>query len=856
MSDTTINVNNTGESSSTTVNVSSSTTLQATQTNSGTVTNATDITANTGHNTITDNTAVQGSATGNVAIAFDDSNEINTGVSSSFALPSGGSDSFSSSVSNTGAGSSVSVSHTNSSSLSSTATSSGSVSSTLSINADTGHNTISGNTTFQGGVGGSISINLNDHVAINSATPENPVTGVGGDTPGSSSNNPGLSFTGVGGDFLPLPGLETARTVLADQPRYFAAGGDSLFAQSGVLILISILAVFGKKLLRFLTKSVQGGVVLALCMLLVGGVGIVPTYAADGTNVTAVGPQGPIGPQGPVGPQGPIGPQGPTGPQPVSGTSPQTVDTTTTVNGTGANSTVDTSTTTTTTSTSTTDNTATFSTTIDANLNNGNNSSIRNTNGGGIVTDDINASFTVVNVGNSVLAAGSSIGSQSLNAGSANTVTLNNASNRTALPSQTSVSNTGEGSSTSATLQGTSTTNATTNNTAAATTTVGLVMNTGGDTALQDTNLPGGIQTGDINAAVNVLNLMNVVMPSTQLNIDTWSLVTSPTTTIDLSNTGANSSATVSSTNNTTQNIQVTNVGTATNGMDIHADTGHNEVSETTNSAGIQPGTVDVSGKVVNVINAMPSIYLVNVFGDWNGSLQGLPANSVVIMNTGANSTTDVNATNTNTTNETLNNTANVVNTLHADLTTGGNSIRQTTNAGAIKTGNIVLRANFLNILNSFRTDLSSLHIGILNIFGSNPAATGVGGGTTAPIDSTTVTSGNAPQEVDLNLTPTSQGTAVEMSTKPRTSGVLAALAYIPQNQPSSEVAATTSSDSNPVQLARADFAAPRNLEEVLQPVPEASPKKHFPLGIVLLGLVVSLWLGLELLANAEKHRA
>ena len=477
-----------------------------------------------------------------------------------------------------------------------------------------------------------------------------------------------------------------------------------------------------------------------------------PQVFAESSTSSSVGPQTPIGPQLPVGPTqptgpqatpGPVGlvgpqstpgPQGPTGPQAASpnpqvsavadpASAPASSSSSSGTNSdTGASSNNQNSSSASSTQTADITNDAQISNDIDANLNTGRNTASRNTKVGGVETGDINGVVNVINVANSQFGAGSSVGNQSLNAGDAQTIALNPSATRTSLGSN---SMTGVGSNNQNESTATSLVAVQHSNTAVADNTIGIQANTGANNLTQNTDA-GDVETGDIYLGVNVINLLNLFMPETQVDVDIWSVLAAEDAVITVPS-GSNSQTGASSNNqnssNTARNrtIQVTQVADIDNDVAINANTGNNELSQNSTVGGLQNGETNIHGSVVNVANE-PTLYIVNVFGEWNGSLQGVPAEYVVVNHfenedTGANSSNTNSASDSSTSNYTLDNNATARNRIAIAANTGGNVVNQNTKVGGVKTGSINVLTNIVNVLNGFGGNLRNLRIGIINLF-------------------------------------------------------------------------------------------------------------------------------------------
>lgn len=260
-------------------------------------------------------------------------------------------------------------------------------------------------------------------------------------------------------------------------------------------------------------------------------------------------------------------------------------------------------------------------------------------------------------------------------------------------------------------------------NTATVTNDVLLHANTGGND-IGSHDGPGVIHTGDAHAALNLVNLVNtnivgsdflllflnnfgdligdIILPGKKFFDFLSGLVA-----------GERAMTEVANTNNAT----IENSGSA------EASTGGN----TAGSGGtIMTGDVETNANIFNMANTNlfgggSVSMMLNVAGDWNGEILGLPnglsyertPEGVRIFATGLGSISTTTASNSTTTVSSMN-TASVSNIFDVSATTGGNTIATATTShghqthdAVIKTGDARAVANVVNIVNT-------------NIYGSN----------------------------------------------------------------------------------------------------------------------------------------
>lgn len=564
---------------------------------------------------------------------------------------------------------------------------------------------------------------------------------------------------------------------------------------------------------------------LVLTLVLAWSIGM-PVYAEEllpssetesaETLVPATGPTVPTGPTGPTGTTVKTGPTGPNGapcqtgvtytggycqgygqganqgaaqnvtsaPE-VSAAAPA-ADTTATNSTTGADSTNTNSATTERTLTDEQTNTAAITNSVNLDLSSGANEVSQNTSVGNVSTGDISGSVNLINVANSQFADGSSVGVGSVNNLGNGTLELAAGETRTSLASN---DQTGAESENTNLISGTDAIQIVRNNTATVDNEVVINANTGENVVSENTGV-GDVTTGDIELAVNLINLMNLSLPNMLLNIDVWSHFGDLAGDIVLGNdmTGADSTNTNDVANTTDVDVTVENTAAIDNTFDITTETGNNDVTDNTVVGNYATGDVDVDGSVTNIANAgIPTFFIVNVFGTWTGGFLGLPIGSYVINELG-NSLTGADSTNTNTATSTtdvdldVTNDAAANNNVAINANTGGNTISRNTGVGNISTGSIDIMANIVNFLNGFGSDVSQFRIGILNIFGDwgapkAPAA--------SPVAQSSVTSSVSSTKSATPATNASQGgapTALALATTPGTPAASVATAVPSSN--------------------------------------------------------------------------
>jgi hypothetical protein len=498
-------------------------------------------------------------------------------------------------------------------------------------------------------------------------------------------------------------------------------------------------------------KLLNWNVKRGLSILAIAGLLLLSPFTVLAAGTTEpVGPQQPVGVQQPVGPQSPVGTVGvvghvdtppaapaaapattetaPVSVAPASDNSTQSPTTATLDNSnTGSNS--DNSNSVNNTASSTTvnvDNNANIQNNNDVGINTGNNNVGSSTVVGNINTGSADGVLNVLNVGNSQLADGSTVSSTTL-AGGNGSVDLTNPNQGIDIVSANNT--TGAGSANANQVAGSNVVEVFQQNTANVTNDINLSADTGRNTIDGNTKI-GDLTTGDVNLGVNLVNLLNVYRPDLQLSLDLWNVMGDLNgdllfdDSLANQNTGSNSSNTNQVTNTSNVTVNADNNANINNNLDVTTNTGDNQLSANTMAGNIATGDSTVRSSLSNLANlASPMFYLLNVFGTWDGDLQGLDPNRVIVnvINdvTGSGSDNSNNVAEAGDTTLNLDNDASVSNNVNINANTGHNQLQHNTIVGDIKTGSINISSNVVNVLNSMGADLHNLRLGIINIFGN-----------------------------------------------------------------------------------------------------------------------------------------
>lgn len=257
-----------------------------------------------------------------------------------------------------------------------------------------------------------------------------------------------------------------------------------------------------------------------------------------------------------------------------------------------------------------------------------------------------------------------------------------------------------------------------------------------GDNIIASSSGPSVIETGDISIVNDIINMANinivgkgwffaVVNIFGELDGD----IIMPAMTEAASTTVAEKPASTKTATSPAQEFLITNknFNNLENNIKVDANTGNNVISSSTYDSIIKTGSVNADTNVFNLVNYNVysnswKFYRINIFGEWDGTVHGLPQgynyfkdeNGITIYK--ELSTNEMNslytkfiASNTNY--------ASTTNDIDIDADTGNNSILRG-DSGSIKTGNIDITNNILNFINSnFIGD--NWQFSLINVFGN-----------------------------------------------------------------------------------------------------------------------------------------
>lgn len=560
-------------------------------------------------------------------------------------------------------------------------------------------------------------------------------------------------------------------------------------------------------------------------------IGLPPPSPIPGPQAI-VGPLGPVGPTDPVGPTEPVGPQGPVGVQGVTGpasltsassttsptgsassdpsasaVSPSSATAATQTTGSEASTTADSSADTTVgnsntgsqssnTATSDQNATTTINQTNTANIDNnvavaatnGFNNANRNTGSASIKTGDITGTVTILNLANTRAAEQSTATSQSFNGPQTEAITVGN-------------DQTGSNSANAATANKNNLVQIGVVNEADVDNAVDIFADTGHNTADDNTG-NATIETGRIRLAIDVINVLNSVTPTMPVDLEVLTIFGDVLTDllfpewaakIGNSQTGATSSNTANATANHDADLTVTNTADVNNAILYDLSTGDNTADRNTGGGSVQAGAMNASTAITNIANVPAPLWLINVYGVCDCDLSVLDPSKYIInvidpaTMTAENSQTGSGSANTAAANQNsdvdidVTNDARVNNNIRVVANTGGNSASDNTGKAQIKTGDINVATNILNVLNSAIQSGQKLALGVINILGNWKGKAGIAQKPTVPaVQSQSQSGSNSQNSGSVNHTaaanqPSSQTAQLATANNPSHSSGLAA---------------------------------------------------------------------------------
>lgn len=268
-----------------------------------------------------------------------------------------------------------------------------------------------------------------------------------------------------------------------------------------------------------------------------------------------------------------------------------------------------------------------------------------------------------------------------------------------------------------------------------------------GDVTVSENTTAGNATSGQAQAIANVLNIINSAIGSGKSFVGTINingnlngdilvppdlveqLIASNVPTVTITNTGADSTNTITNKGGSNTNVKNTNTNNITNNVNASAQSGDANVSENTTAGNGTSGQAATSITAFNLTgsNAVGKnsiLVFVNVMGKWVGMIVNAPPGATAaalgggISNTGADSNNS--ASDNGTTNTNIDNTGKqtITNNINVAARSGDANVTRNTNAGDAKSGDAKTAVNLLNVENSTLSLSNWFGILFINVFG------------------------------------------------------------------------------------------------------------------------------------------
>lgn len=248
---------------------------------------------------------------------------------------------------------------------------------------------------------------------------------------------------------------------------------------------------------------------------------------------------------------------------------------------------------------------------------------------------------------------------------------------------------------------------------------------TSGDASVTGNTIAGSAQSGDANAVVNLLNLVNTVIAANESFVGTINIHGNLNGDILLSPEfipqllASNADNVIETDFNMPLSTNINDDQTIVNNIDLSATSGTASVKDNTSAGSAQTGNAQTKLQILNLtgreVDAESGLLVfVNVKGTWVGLLLDAPGATAAAYGSGVtkNSTTLSDTVN-------VNNRTAITNNINVAAVSGDASVESNTSGGDAKTGDAYASANVANISNSkfnFKKNLTILYI---NIFGN-----------------------------------------------------------------------------------------------------------------------------------------
>lgn len=267
---------------------------------------------------------------------------------------------------------------------------------------------------------------------------------------------------------------------------------------------------------------------------------------------------------------------------------------------------------------------------------------------------------------------------------------------------------------------------------------IDVVAQTGDATVSGNTN-GGDATTGDANAMVNIINMINSSINSGATFMGTLNIhgnfdgdILFPDGALNtlISNTGPKSDVSVDSNVNNNLDAEINNNTNIKNNISATATSGDALVTGNTNAGDATSGNATSSVTMLNltgkdVVSENTLLVFINVLGEWMGVLMDAPGGTTAAA-IGGGANVDVDNNVNNNIEYTENNNANITNNVNVTAQSGDATVKGNTNAGDATTGDANAAVNVANLVGSDITSSSWFGVLFINVFGTWAGSFGV----------------------------------------------------------------------------------------------------------------------------------
>ena len=261
-----------------------------------------------------------------------------------------------------------------------------------------------------------------------------------------------------------------------------------------------------------------------------------------------------------------------------------------------------------------------------------------------------------------------------------------------------------------------------------------------GNATVSNNTQGGNATTGNANAVVNLMNLINSAIHANKSfvgvlningNLNGDILLPPEMMQAIIAATGPNSNNQINSGGSTTINANVDDTKTINNDVNADASTGNATVANNTSAGNATTGSansnvvlLNLTGKKVVAKNAM--LVFVNVLGNWVGLIYDAPAGTTAVATTGPGSNNTINGERNLTVTADATTNSLIDNDVDVTATSGDASVTGNTTAGDAKSGDASVGVNVLNMIDSEFEISDWFGVLFINVFGSWVGSFGV----------------------------------------------------------------------------------------------------------------------------------